>query len=432
MSVINWVSCVPEDDVESFTERSEERRQVFKEAATRLPTTELSPLVWAFLQVGDLERVKEIAQNKASWISVKDNSGDEAALEYKAKDAVLLWKQRPEAKLMTTMGSTPTPGKRSFSGAFSGRSTLSNQSPTSPLRSQVASPASETRTRSGKPLGGPTYSPQRDRRIAERCKERDQGLCVVSKLGAVDACHVYPWCAFGGKDQKRVARFWGILRMFWPDDKVDSWYGKLFRDDRDDERKATETVENMLTFTSTLHRFHSEGAFALRPIRMSDDKTQLELEFHWLARAERDSSVKMDLLEEPLSSRDRDGAGGGFQFCRFDKAGATLLVSGTKFTMTTDDATNKPLPDPGLLELQWHLQRILAMSGAAGWKEEDFDHDDPGTAVVDTATVSQWLDDQEVDDHQTGQWEDDHSSEDRRSRSSSTSSSVEIVNGASE
>ncbi|OAL49285.1 hypothetical protein IQ07DRAFT_645257 [Pyrenochaeta sp. DS3sAY3a] len=51
----------PEDDVESFTERSEERRQVFKEAATRLPTTELSPLVWAFLQVSDLECVKEIA-----------------------------------------------------------------------------------------------------------------------------------------------------------------------------------------------------------------------------------------------------------------------------------------------------------------------------------------------------------------------------------
>ncbi|KAI4636778.1 hypothetical protein J4E93_010903 [Alternaria ventricosa] len=30
----------------------------------------------------------------------------------------------------------------------------------------------------------------------------------------------------------------------------------------------------------------------------------------------------------------------------------------------------------GLLALQWHLQRILAMSGAAGWRDEAFDDDD--------------------------------------------------------
>jgi len=404
MSATNWVSCMPEDDVESFTERSEERRQVFEDAARRLDT-EISPLVWAFLQVGGLEQVKDIAHSEYSWRTVK--APRESIFECEAKDAVLLWKQRPAAKTDTTPAST----KRSFSGAFS------NQSPSSPLRTQAAVPTAETRTRSGKPIGGPEYSPRRDRGVAERCKERDHGLCVVSRVGAVDACHIYPWCAFGGKDQERVRGFWDILRMFWPRDKVDNWHAKLFRDNRVEPR-ATETVENMLTFTSTLHRFHSEGAFALRPVRISDDKTQLELEFHWLARQERDSSAMVDLLEEPLSSRNRKDSGNGYQFCRFDDANPTLLVSGTKFTMTTDDAINKPLPDPGLLELQWHLQRILAMSGAAGWKEEDFDYDDPGMGVLAPHLFMERL---------VGQ-----PAENRHSRSPSPSESVESVDGAYE
>lgn len=156
----------------------------------------------------------------------------------------------------------------------------------------------------------------------------------------------------------------------------------------------------MLTFTSTLHRFHSEGAFALRPVRMSDDKTQLELEFHWLARQERVSSARVDLLEKPLSSRDRTDSGDGYQFCRHD-AKPTLLVSGTRFILTTDNAANKPLPDSGLLELQWHLQRILAMSGAAGWKEEDFDYDyyDNSSTGLVAPSVEQWLDDQPAEYH---------------------------------
>lgn len=67
MSAANWVSCMPEDDVESFTERSDERSHVFEDAATRLSTAKLSPLVWAFLQVGDLEMVKMTTQNNVSW-----------------------------------------------------------------------------------------------------------------------------------------------------------------------------------------------------------------------------------------------------------------------------------------------------------------------------------------------------------------------------
>lgn len=168
-----------------------------------------------------------------------------------------------------------------------------------------------------------------------------------------------------------MTNFWKTLRFFGPTDKVDAWRAKIFLDNG--TPYGTETVENMITFNATLHNFHCEGAFALRPVRITADKTQLELEFHWLKRQVRDSKVMVDLLELPMSSRDLKESGHGQFFCYLDNGVPTRLVSGQRFTMTTDDPVNKPLPDPGLLELQWHLQRILAMSGAAGWKEDEFD-----------------------------------------------------------
>jgi hypothetical protein len=394
MPVAKWIDCMPEDGVEGFTERSDERRQVFEDAAQRLPT-ELSPLVWAFLQVGNLEQVKECTANDFSWMAVHDKR--ESALESRAKNAVLFWKQRSLVRDTVTTVTTPASSKRTHSAAFF------NHPPSSPLRTQVASPNSQTRTRPAKSLGAPEYSPQRDSTIAELCKERDRGLCAVSRLSAVDACYIYPKCAFGGMDPARVENFWETIRLFWPEDEVKSWYDKVFRDERgDDERgdgpKGIETVENMLTLTSTLHHFHSEGAFALRPVRITEDKTQLELEFHWLVRQERDSKARVDLLEQPLSSRNRKDSGDGYVFFRIDNTDGTRLVSGTRFTMTTDDSTNKPLPDPGLLKLQWHLQRILAMSGAAGWEKEDFDHYFKPSIDMDALptveqTVQHWLDD---------------------------------------
>jgi hypothetical protein len=171
--------------------------------------------------------------------------------------------------------------------------------------------------------------------------------------------------------------------MFWTQDKVDNWRAKIFRDGKGKASRGTETVENMFSLKSTLHRFHSEGRFALRPVRMSADKTQLDLEFRWLAVQERATGVLVHLQEEPLSSRDRTHSGAGNAFFRLDDTDSPIrLVSGTAFTMTTENPTTHPLPDPGLMELQWHFQRIVAMSGAARWKEEDFDYDCDDVRVV--------------------------------------------------
>jgi hypothetical protein len=52
------------------------------------------------------------------------------------------------------------------------------------------------------------------------------------------------------------------------------------------------------------------------------------------------------------------------------------IESGDIFTLTTDNPRKRPLPSLELLEMQWILQRITAMSGAAGTPEIDWDDDD--------------------------------------------------------
>ncbi|KAF2450490.1 hypothetical protein P171DRAFT_348345 [Karstenula rhodostoma CBS 690.94] len=379
MSTSSWTDCCPEQGDESYSERSTERRQVFEDAASRLDTG-VPPSIWAFLQVADLDQVKQITHSKFSWNTMKE--GQWLVYSRKVKDALLLWKQRPEDKEMDDTAPAP---KRTHSRAFS-TSTLSQSQSN---RSQI--PASKTRTRSGRPLGAPEGSVRRDVMIAKHSKERDGNLCVISRIGAAQACYIYPWCAFGAQSSDRVANFWKVLEMFWPEDKVDAWRAKIFH--KNGMPYGTETVENMITFTATLHNFHTEGAFALRPIRITADKTQLELEFHWLKRQVRDSKKPVDLLDLPMSSRDLLTSEHGQCFCYMDNGAPTQLVSGQKFTMKTDDPVRMPLPDPGLLELQWHLQRIMAMSGAAGWKEDDFggdDDDDDSDPAEDF--VQRWID----------------------------------------
>jgi hypothetical protein len=217
-------------------------------------------------------------------------------------------------------------------------------------------------------------------------------------MAEIDAAHIYPWCGFGGKNEERVVNFWTTLKMFWKEELVESWRSKLFVDANNPNR-GTETIENMVSLSAILQRFHSAARFALRPIQLSDDKTKLELEFHWLVVEERNRQDEVDIMDEPLSSASRLSAGGGYgPLDRIDPTDDTIrlpLVSGTRFTMSTDDPVNRPLPDPGLLTLQWHLQRVLAMSGAAEWTEEDFGDDDDddkdGQGVTSCDNVANWL-----------------------------------------
>jgi len=53
-----------------------------------------------------------------------------------------------------------------------------------------------------------------------------------------------------------------------------------------------------------------------------------------------------------------------------------MIRSGETFTFTTKDPEKLPLPSLELLKMQWVLQRLVGMSGAAGWPNLDSFDDD--------------------------------------------------------
>ncbi|KAL1796795.1 hypothetical protein ACET3X_005335 [Alternaria dauci] len=383
-----WTNVRPEEDAQRFTERSDERRQLFLRLKSVYRDTNFPSILWAFLQVASIERIREMVHNHGFRNNFREG-GHREATERQALDAILLWSQKQLRKDPAATSATPT---------HSQPKTVSNQPSSKSRLLQANILAGHKRTRSGSMIGGKEYSVGRHDGVRSNCKKRDGNFCAVSRMAETDAAHIYPWCGFGGQNEERVVNFWDTLKLFWKAELVDGWRSKLFVDANNPNR-GTETVENMITLSALLHRYHSAARFALRPIQLSDDKTQLQLEFHWLVVEERGRHDEVGIMDEPLSSFNRRSAGGGYgpldRIDPNDDGVRIPLRSGTRFTMSTDDPVKRPLPDAGLLTLQWHLQRVLAMSGAAGWREEDFgdddDDDQDGQGVTSRDNVDNWL-----------------------------------------
>ena len=77
----------------------------------------------------------------------------------------------------------------------------------------------------------------------------------------------------------------------------------------------------------------------------------------------------LDILTPP------EGSDGRPDILLFDFPTKQEICSGQKISLTTDDPKMRPLPKFALLEMQWILHRLAAMSGVAEI-HDDFDNDD--------------------------------------------------------
>jgi hypothetical protein len=179
--------------------------------------------------------------------------------------------------------------------------------------------------------------------------------------------------------------FWDTLKMFWSDDRVQKWRNAIFPDQNNPD-KGVETYYNLICLSPDAHAYWTKAYFALKPIQLSNDKKRLDMEFHWTPQYNYSSEI--DVLISPLSSGDsRSNIG------LFDITTDQRFHSGKKISLTTDDPVTRPLPHLALLEMQWILHRITAMSGAAEIYD-DFDNDDDDIIVLqnewDSCTEDEW------------------------------------------
>jgi hypothetical protein len=103
-----------------------------------------------------------------------------------------------------------------------------------------------------------------------------------------------------------------------------------------------------------------------------DDKKRLKVKFFWLPRYQHSSRV--DILHTPSIPGDVDQEPNVVKMWNVQTE--KKIYSRDEICLETSDPERLPLPDWRLLEMQWTLNRVAAMSGAAGLPDEFEDSDD--------------------------------------------------------
>jgi hypothetical protein len=172
--------------------------------------------------------------------------------------------------------------------------------------------------------------------------------------------------------------FWDSLRMFWSKERVDAWYNAIFSNPT-----KTEICQNLICLCPNAHAYWERAYFALKPIRISDDKKRLDTQFFWLSSNPHVPEV--NTIQVPLLSAPDQGPN---LAKLFNHETDMKIHSGYEISFKTDDPVSRPLPDFRLLEMQWFLHRVTAMSGAA--EPQDDLHDEDSDEDITTALQDRW------------------------------------------
>ena len=132
----------------------------------------------------------------------------------------------------------------------------------------------------------------------------------------------------------------------------------------------------------------------MKPVELSDDKKCLKVKFFWLRKLNSPPAF-INICQTPLlESRDERP----YRSCLWNHATKEAIKSGDEILLTTEDPENLPLPSWELLEMQWFLNRVIAMSGAAD-VEDDFNHDGDNSGLpceADFDMLDEWDEEEEA------------------------------------
>jgi hypothetical protein len=232
----------------------------------------------------------------------------------------------------------------------------------------------------------------RNKQARDMALQRDNFRCVLTKYDLIDVAHLYPFHSLKHNEEDEFGSrhiFWNLLKSFWSKEKVAAWEGELFPNGIN--AIGLDQPFNLITLSTGAHRDWGEGRFALKPISLSEDKTTLKVQFFWQKKQGTQATISLSAL--PYSTKDLDEYKGDYGMSRLLHSNRQFLKSGDYFELQTDDPVQRPLPSLKLLEMQWALQRIAGMAGAADmdWpscSELDPDEDMPDLTLDEVGDTS--------------------------------------------
>ncbi|EZF31470.1 hypothetical protein H109_04310 [Trichophyton interdigitale MR816] len=299
---------------------------------------EIDQPLWPFLWLADIPQLEEIS--KQSYLATHL-----AGLAKRLEESQLLarWTQRTRER-------TPSP--------------TPSLAPTVSRHSEMAVPGDRPDSPTSSGMGTPHTC---SKEAVDLCRLRDSNRCVVTGADEpVEAAHIFPFSMRGLQAPDIVNKMynpWSVLRMFWSQEKVDAWYNAITGP------VATETVQNLMCLAPSVHKYHERAYFALEPVEEDTQSHTLTVRFHWLPHMANLRSLKVDTRPSFPP-----GIGCGRRIRLWEVVSGDEIISGTLINITGHEGI--PLPDPALLQLQWMLQRIVALAGGAEVFQESSDDGD--------------------------------------------------------
>lgn len=143
--------------------------------------------------------------------------------------------------------------------------------------------------------------------------------------------------------------------------------------------QTTETTKNLLCLAPQVRAYHERAYFALKPIDMNEEKTRLDVIFSWLPRFNYPRKLLLSTPPLSLPSTVDRRVHDSQTVKMWDTYTDSKICTGDKIVLETTDKDRLPLPDAALLDMQWVLQRVAALSAGAEPVDEpydDYDYDD--------------------------------------------------------
>ncbi|GIJ92580.1 hypothetical protein Asppvi_001858 [Aspergillus pseudoviridinutans] len=196
------------------------------------------------------------------------------------------------------------------------------------------------------------------------CCDRDKA-CILTNCSK-DICQPYPLYPYWMNDENMddVQHFFAALREFWSDKKVHEWYNAIYGDGFGPEKP-----ENLILLSPNAYALYAKGYIVLEPVNRDAEGKWLTLKLWWLQQHEGDC-VYFSIIPQLPSDIHPSDYGAALHDIRNDRP----LLSGETITLETHDPENYPLPDTRILEMQWVLNRVLALSGTV--KPNDLEDDE--------------------------------------------------------
>ncbi|KAJ5451459.1 hypothetical protein N7491_000641 [Penicillium cf. griseofulvum] len=250
------------------------------------------------------------------------------------------------------------------------------------------------------PTPPPTFSqPQRASPAAiYAARERDGQKCVITGTRKVfQTAPIFPSGLITSRlqDDPSSPTIWRFVDMFWGQSTTQRWRRAVFNNPIQPQSPVND-CSNLICLRRDIRSAWTSGLFALRPAWISEDMTEMEIEFFWQPRPDHGLYDAVDLAKLPQSTKN---------VSTVDKLVLSVGVrgdpsyrdieSGHRFRMTTDDPIERPLPNFDLLDMQWQFNRLISLSAAATLYDDD-EEDDNASVTTQSNQDSNSADEEDV------------------------------------